>query len=117
MKEWINQLERAQLVANGRNAVTDGNADPVPLVLLFAPDGDQRWLIAELDPEDPDLAYGICDLGIGLPETGHVRLSWIAALRGPLGMPVERSASYAPSPSLTLSKLLAIAVAAGRITT
>src|SRR4029077_20073114 len=43
-------------------------ADFVPVVKLFTPDGGCTWLLTEIDPEDPDIAFGLCDLGLGHPE-------------------------------------------------
>jgi hypothetical protein len=37
------------------------------------------WLLTELDPEDPDIAFGLCDLGMGSPELGSMRLVECAA--------------------------------------
>ena len=37
--------------------------DHMPVVKLFTPDANCTWLISELDPDDPDLAFGLCDLG------------------------------------------------------
>jgi hypothetical protein len=43
------------------------------------------WLLTELDPDDPELAFGLCDLGMGYPEIGWVYLPELAALkRGPM---------------------------------
>lgn len=39
------------------------------------------WLLTELDP---DIAFGLCDLGPGFPELGSVQLSDITSVRGPL---------------------------------
>ena len=49
-----------------------------------------RATCAEIDPDAPALAFGLCDLGLGFPELGSVSLSELAALRGRLGLPVER---------------------------
>ena len=57
---------------------------------LFTPDAGATWLLTEIDLKDPDIAFGLCDLGLGYPELGSVSLSEIAALRGKLGLPVER---------------------------
>ena len=43
---------------------------------------------------DPDIAFGLCDLGMGCPELGSVSLSEITALRGALGLPVERDRHF-----------------------
>ena len=45
-------------------------------------------LLAEL-AEDGDTAYGLIDLGLGMPELGHVRLSDLASIVGPNGIPVR----------------------------
>ena len=44
--------------------------DFLPVVKLFTPDAGCTWPLPELDPEDPDIAFGLCDLGIGCPELG-----------------------------------------------
>ena len=68
---------------------------------LFTPDAGATWLLAAIDPSDPDLAYGLCDLGLGFPELGPVSLSEIAAVRGRLGLPVERDAAFVASRPLS----------------
>ncbi|APF36428.1 transposase [Chelatococcus daeguensis] len=98
--------QRARMLANGRaNAermADDGDThDFWPVVKLFTPDGACTWLLSELDPDDEDIAFGLCDLGMGCPELGSVRLSEIAALRGRLGLPVERDLHFKPTKSLT----------------
>jgi hypothetical protein len=56
---------------------------------LFTPDAGCTWLITELDPYEPDIAFGLCDLGMGFPEIGIVRISELESVRGCLGLPVE----------------------------
>jgi hypothetical protein len=63
-------------------------------VKLFTPDAGATWLLTEIDPEDPDIAFGLCDLGMGFPELGNVSLSELAAIRGKLGLPVERDLHF-----------------------
>ena len=46
------------------------------------------------DPEDADIAFGLCDLGLGYPELGSVRLSVLKAHRGRLGLPIERDLHF-----------------------
>lgn len=79
-----NGLQGLQMREDGRSF------DPVPVVKLFTPDAACTWLLSEIDPEDDDIAYGLCDLGVGCPELGSVRLSDLAAFRGKLGLPIER---------------------------
>lgn len=86
---------RAKLLSNGRHRVQaqdlgDKEPDFFPVVKLFTPDAGCTWLLSELDPEDPDLAFGLCDLGMGFPELGYVRISELERVRGRLHLPVER---------------------------
>lgn len=90
MKTLITDEQRAQLLANGRARAEGQNPDPLPVVKLFTPDAHATWLLTELDPEDGDTAYGLCDLGLGMPEEGTVRLSELATIAGPLKLPIER---------------------------
>ena len=86
----ITDAQRAELLANGARTAAGETIDPYPVVKLFTPDAGATWLLTELDPADPDLCFGLCDLGFGFPEQGSVRLSEIVAIRGGLGLPVER---------------------------
>lgn len=79
------------LLANGKASEEQAEGfDPQPVVKLFTPDGGATWLLTEILPHDPDLAFGLCDLGLGFPELGYVSLSELARVRGHLGLPVER---------------------------
>ena len=90
MKTLITDEQRAQLLANGRAHAESQELDPLPVVKLFTPDAHATWLLTELDPEDGDTAFGLCDLGLGMPELGCVRLSELENVRGPLNLPIER---------------------------
>lgn len=86
--------QREQLLANGRLTASGQTIDPLPVVKLFTPDGSATWLLTELTPNDPDIAFGLCDLGMGFPELGYVSLTEIRQLRGGLGLPVERDLAF-----------------------
>jgi hypothetical protein len=86
----ITDEQRTQLLANGRITAEGGDHDPLPVVKLFTPDAHATWLLTELNPEDGDTAFGLCDLGIGMPELGTVRISELASIVGPLKLPIER---------------------------
>ena len=105
MKLLTNAL-REKLLRNGRirrQLEEDGRAeaDFLPVVKLFTPDAGCTWLLSELDPEDPDIAFGLCDLGMGCPELGSVRIFELESVRGPLGLGVERDRHFAPAHTLT----------------
>jgi hypothetical protein len=64
------------------------------VVKLFTPDAGATWLLTEIDPDDHDHAFGLCDLGLGMPEIGWVSLGELATVRGRLGLPIERDLSF-----------------------
>lgn len=91
MSDLIPDDLRVFMLENGRLSVAGaGDHDPHPVVKLFTPDAGATWLLTELDPDAPDIAFGLCDLGLGCPELGSVSLAEIASVRGALGLPVER---------------------------
>src|SRR5579863_6405670 len=95
----------ARLLENGRKQEpVRGTADETdfdPVVKLFTPDAGCTWLLTEIDPEDPDIAFGLCDLGMGCPELGSVSLSELESVRGRLGLPIERDLHFKPTKTLT----------------
>ncbi len=94
MTVLITQEQRAQLLANGTTFDTDENYDPHPVVKLFTPDAGCTWLLTHIEPDCPDVAFGLCELGLGYPEKGSVYLSEIAIVRGRLGLRVERDLHF-----------------------
>ncbi len=101
MKTLITDDQRAQLLANGQARAEGRQLDPQPVVKLFTPDAHATWLLTELDPTDGDTAFGLCDLGLGMPKLDHFRLSELASIRGPLNQPIERDLYFAPRRSLS----------------
>ena len=97
----ITNEQRTKLLDNGTATARGEERDPHPVVKLFTPDAQATWLLTELDPTEPDLAFGLCDLGLGSPELGYVRLSELAALRGPLGLAVERDRYFSANRPLS----------------
>jgi hypothetical protein len=101
----ISTAQRQKLLENGRaqrDAIDrqDQVLDFQPVVKLFTADGNRTWLLIDLNP-DIDLAFGLCDLGLGQPELGYVSLKELAAARRPLGLPLECDLQFAPT--LTIS--------------
>ena len=72
----------------------DADVDHRPVAKFFTPDAGATWLISEADPDDPDRLFGLCDLGLGCPELGYVSLAEITALKGLLGLLVERDLHF-----------------------
>lgn len=104
----ITDAQRAALLANGTaSEASEGGLDHEPVVKLFTPWAGATWLLSELYPGDPDIAFGLCDLGVGCPELGIVRVSEIASLRGPGGLTVERDRHFTPDRGLSAYATLA----------
>ena len=104
--ELLPHIVREQLAENGRInqariAAGEDTIDFEPVVKFFTPDAGATWLLTEIDPEDPDIAFGLCDLGLGFPEIGSVRLSELCAVRGRLGLPVERDLHFTADATLS----------------
>ena len=113
MRNLITDEQRAQLLANGAAHAQGEHLDPLPVVKLFTPDAHATWLFTRLDPTDGDTAFGLCDVGLGMPELGTVRLSDLEGIRGPLNLPVERDLHF--TPRRTLSEYVRLAQADGSI--
>lgn len=88
---FLTKEERQRLIENGcRRKAGEDALSFTPVVMLITPDAGCSWLLSEIDPEQPDIAFGLCDLGMGYPELGTVSLSELARVRGSFGLPVER---------------------------
>ena len=69
-----------------------------PVVKLFG-GGACTWLLSELD--DDGIAFGLCDLGMGLPELGYVSMDELMSIRfPPFGLPIERDMHFTPKKTL-----------------
>lgn len=101
MTKLITDEQRAQLLANGRQSLKNENSDPPPVVKLFTPDAGATWLLTEIDPDDHDHAFGLCDLGQGFPELGYVSLAELQSVRGRIGLPVERDMHFIATKSIS----------------
>jgi hypothetical protein len=92
----LTQSQIRKLIRNGERSQREPAFDPLPVAKLFTHDAQCTWLLSEIDPQDPDRAFGLCDRGMGSPELGHASLKELAAVRGKLGLPIERDRSFRP---------------------
>lgn len=115
MNALITDDQRTVLLANGRRSLEEEGFDPTPVVKLFTPDAGATWLLTEIDPDDPDHAFGLCDLGLGCLELGWLSLAELTEVRGKLGPPVERDLHF--QADKRLSAYAREARLAGRIVT
>lgn len=74
---------------------TEHQDDPVAHIKLFTPDGSWTWFITEYDPEQR-LCFGLVH-GEDT-ELGYFSLDDLQAIRGGLGLPVERDLSFTSRP-------------------
>lgn len=90
MTPLIPESLRAALLRNGATP----EADHAPVVKLFDPTGAATWLLSEMLPHNPDLLFGLCDLGMGYPELGYVSLTELESVKGRLGLGIERDLHF-----------------------
>lgn len=102
MTKLITDQQCAELLANGRQSIDNEDFDPQPVVKLFTPDAGATWLLTEIDPDEHDHAFGLCDVGLGCPELGWLSLAELAAIRGKLGLPVERDRNFTATKSISV---------------
>ena len=82
---------------------TEDISDPICHQKLFTPDANWTWYVIEISKEDKDYCYGYV---IGLDsELGYFTLSEIEAVRGPLGLAVERDKFFKPTPLSRVKEL------------
>lgn len=103
--ELLTSEQKEKMLENGRRRAEadekDEIFDPQPVVKLFTPSYPSTWLLTDLDPDDEDIAFGLCDLGMGYPELGPVSLSELQAFKGVFGLVVvERDIHFKPRGTL-----------------
>jgi len=101
---------RTKLEANARKTEIEGEDDHRPVVKLFNPAGAATWLLTEIEG---DIAFGLCDLGMGSPELGSVSIAELEAVQGPLGIGIERDMYF--TADKTISQYAEAARASGCI--
>jgi hypothetical protein len=102
---------RERLLASG---AAKAETDHIPVVKFFNPLGAATWLITEMMPDEPDILFGLCDLGVGCPELGYVSLAELQGIKGRYGLGIERDLDFRPR--FPLSVYARAAQIAGRIT-
>jgi hypothetical protein len=83
LKKQMKQLKKNYETRNDEDIV----------LKLFTPDAQCTWLITQIEPNG-DTMWGLCDLNMDCVEYGTVSLNEIKALRGRMGLPVERDAHF-----------------------
>jgi hypothetical protein len=86
------RIQYEQLLRNG--SPEQREKDHVPVVKLLLPGTGCAWLLTELDPDDPLRAFGLCDLGMGVPDLGYVDLAELAGLKLPLNVKLQADPNF-----------------------
>ena len=106
----LTKEQRERLLRNGARR----GEDHVPVAKLFNPTGAGTWILTELDPHEPGIAFGLADLGMGFPEMGDIGLRELSEFRGRFGLGIERDLHFDPR-GRPISVYAEAARAAGRI--
>jgi hypothetical protein len=119
MKILTNKIMEQLLIngeTNNKRIAEDGRTmDFHPVVKLFFPFGNFTWLITEIDPQNPDIMFGLADLGQGCPEMGSISLSELLSVKGQFGLGLERDIHF--EAEFPLSVYAKTATELGRIVT
>jgi hypothetical protein len=83
---------------------TEEQKNPLVVVKLFTPDSNWSWYITEYDPVKK-LCFGLVD-GHEM-ELGYFSLTELEALRGPMGLKIERDMNFGPTPLDEVKKMIA----------
>jgi len=90
---------KAKMIQNHYDVTERGIEDHPPVVMLTTLTGNAAWLLSEIDPYYEDVAFGLCDPGLGTPELGTVSISELDDIKWPgKEFPmVVRDADFVPS--------------------
>lgn len=110
--EFLSNEQYLSMRSNGVARCCGLPMDADPVLKLYTPDANAVWLLSEL-AADGDVAFGLCDVGLGAPELRSVRLSELAAMRGPHGLKVAVDEGFVARQ--TLSAYAAEAIRDGSI--
>jgi hypothetical protein len=104
------KMEANAAISENSHLMPDVHIDHRPVVKLFNPTGAATWLLTEIEG---DIAFGLCDLGMGSPELGSVSITELEAIKGPLGIGIERDKYF--TAEMTISEYAEAARASGSI--
>lgn len=96
----LTEEQYKMLIENGQPENRD--KDHPPVVKLYIPFTGCTWLLNEIEPETPNIAFGLCDLGMGFPEMGYVDLNEIHETAIHLRLPAENDRHFVGKYPLTV---------------
>jgi hypothetical protein len=77
--------------------------DPIVHAKFFTPDSSFTWYVTEGSQQEDDFIFFGYVYG-QMGELGYFALSELEAVRGPLGLPIERDLYFTPSPLSEVKK-------------
>jgi len=102
--EPITKRDFAYLAKNGCDSHPMGGiydaTELEPVVKLQTLDSLATWLLVSTDPNYPDLAYGLRDLGTGCVHLGNIELSELKSFQEQSGLTIECDSSFTPTKTL-----------------
>ena len=99
----MTQKQERKMVDNHQKQMAGIEHNPDPVIKLFTPDAGATWYFSEYDP-DRRVWFGLCNLGLGFAELGYASRDEIEALRGGIGLPVERDLHWTSKPFAELQE-------------
>lgn len=91
--EILTEDQTTRLLCNGASEADD---DPLPVVKLIARKAGYIWLLCALDPDEPSIAFTLCDFGNGSPYHDYLDLDELPTLEMDIAEPVEIDPSFQP---------------------
>ena len=88
-------LTKAIETALAKEGLTGQNAQ-VPICKFFNPCGAATWLIFAREKDEPDILWGLADLGFGCVEYGTISLSELQSIKLRFGLGIERDLHWSP---------------------
>lgn len=99
--ELITREQFALLLLNGSACDTSSKQDAKPVIKLQNQTDSETWLIASVDPNDPDTAYCLYTSNSGTSELKNISIEELTNYQHPVsGKKIERDVNWRPEKSL-----------------
>ena len=99
--ELITREQFTLLLLNGAAYTADPDENAKPVIKLQSPSESETWLIASVNPNDPDIAYCLHTSSSGTPELKNISIEELTNYQHPVSdKKIERDISWRPEKSL-----------------
>lgn len=98
----LNQEQYLKLLQQGHQTESIRQQLPahLPVVKLHLQGKCCAWLLSEIDPCNPQLAFGLSDNGLGAPQLGYINLPELLATRSAEGFKITNDLYFQASKTL-----------------